>query len=137
MYHQDWYICEEDLPDTAITVHETTALILDFYNGEPDVLRRCTFIVRPILASENKLKNCKNVAGPIEAPEITGQHLPHPPYLVEQTPPPAVVLPACMPVCPTGAMGGAQEGPASTGTSAVTTISQPEISSVSVASRRK
>ena len=137
IYHRDWYMCEEELPRTAITVQGTMALILDYYNGQPHVLRRCTFIARPILASENKFKNCKNVVGPIEAPKITGQHLPHPPHLVQHTPPPAVVQPSCMPVCPTGAMGGVQEGPASTGTSAVTTISQPEISSVSIPSRRK
>ena len=93
--HKDWYICESQ----KRKLHRT-ALALDFYNGEPDVLDRCTFLAHPIPQNDNKLKNCKNVLGPVQHPEINGQPLPHPPHLVPKTPPPPPALPSCIPVCP-------------------------------------
>lgn len=93
--HKDWYICESEK-----RVSHGTELALDFYNGEPDVLDRCTFLAHPIPQNDNKLKNCKNVIGPVEHPAIQGQPLPHPPHLVPKTPPPPPALPSCIPVCP-------------------------------------
>ncbi|XP_068695497.1 uncharacterized protein [Montipora foliosa] len=94
-WHQDWYICQsEDRKDYG------TKLILDFYNGEPDVLDRCTFILNPFW--KHKYQNCKYSLGPVEAPGINGQPLPHPPHLIEKTPASPVVLPSCIPMCPVG-----------------------------------
>ena len=103
--HKDWYICES----VRRKLH-ATELALDFYNGEPDVLDRCTFLAHPIPQNDDKLKNCKNVLGPVQHPEINGQPLPHPPHLVPKTPPPPPALPACIPVCP--ASGPAPSTPA-------------------------
>lgn len=103
--HKDWYICESE----RRKLH-ATELALDFYNGEPDVLDRCTFLAHPIPQNDNKLKNCKNVLGPVQHPEINGQPLPHPPHLVSKTPPPPPALPSCIPVCP--ATGPAPPTPA-------------------------
>ena len=135
--HKDWYICEESYNKNQKSVHHISELALDFYNGDPDVLERCAFLVSPLEDTKKKFKNCKGVIGPIEAPNINGQELPHPPHLVDHKSPPAVVLPSCMPVCPVGAMGGAQVGLASAGTSAVTTFSPPGVSSVHTTVTRK
>lgn len=119
--HKDWCICESEDPD----IHGPE-VILDFYNGDPDVLVRCTFSAQPLPPHEDKLKNCKNVIGPVEHPEINGQPLPHPPHLVPHTPPqlpPA--LPVCMPVCPAGTHGGTPVGQTSAGASALTIPSSP------------
>lgn len=93
--HKDWYICESEK-----RVLHGTELALDFYNGEPDVLDRCTFLAHPIPQNDNKLKNCKDVIGPVKAAEINGQPLPHPPHLVPKIPPSPAALPTCIPVCP-------------------------------------
>ena len=135
--HKDWYICEKSYNKKQKSVHYISELVLDFYNGDPDVLDRCAFLVLPLNNTKKKFKNCKGVVGPVEAPEINGQDLPHPPHLVDHTSPPAAVLPPCMPVCPAGTMEGAQVGPASASTSAVTTFSPSGVSSVHTAKRRK
>lgn len=93
--HKDWYICESG----QRKLH-ATKLALDFYNGDQDVLDRCTFLAHPIPQNDDKLKNCKNVLGPVEHPAINGQPLPNPPHLVSKTPPPPHALPSCIPVCP-------------------------------------
>ena len=148
--HKDWYICQSDNKKKY-----WRPIVLDFYNGEPDVLDRCTFLLNPIW--EGKLMHCKYALGPVEAPEITGQPLPHPPHLVESKPAPPFVLPACLPVCsagsegPAGPTGPAAAGPAGPagatrktpvgstgeGTSAVTIPSKPEVSTSSTSRRRK
>jgi len=130
--HKDWYICQQEKRK-----EHGMEVLLDFYNGQPDVLDRCTFLVNPIAKNVNKLQNCQNVLGPVEFPEINGQPLPHPPHLVPHILPPPVVVPPCMPVCPAGPMGGAAARPPSAGTSAVTVTSPPGIPSVSTSPRRK
>lgn len=110
--HKDWYICQERMK----SIHDKTDIKLDFYNGEPDVLNRCTFLFHPIAQNEDKYKMCKNVIGPVKHPEIVGQPLPHPPHLVpETTPSPA--LPSCIPVCPAGTVGGTPGEPTIVGPS--------------------
>ena len=106
--HKDWYVCEKGRK----SIHGTTDLMLDFYNGDPDVLSRCTFIFHPIAQNENKYRMCKNVLGPVEHPFISGQPLPHPPHLVPHQPPPSPALPSCIPVCSPGTMGAVQGQPA-------------------------
>ena len=101
--HKDWYICQ----DKQTSIHSNPDLELDFYNGDPDVLNRCTFLFHPIAQNENKYRMCKNVLGPVKHPSISGQPLPHPPHLVPETQPPAPALPSCIPVCPAGTSGGA------------------------------
>ena len=96
--HKDWYICQ----DKKKSIHINPDLKLDFYNGDPDVLNRCTFLFHPIPQTDNKYKMCKNVVGPVKHPSISGQPLPHPPHLVPKTQPPALALPSCIPVCPAG-----------------------------------
>ena len=121
--HKDWYICESKKPD-----RHGPELVLDFYNGDPDVLTRCSFIIQPLQQNEDKLQNCKNVIGPVEHPAINGQPLPHPPHLVPHTPPPPFVLPACIPTCSAGGTGETQAGQESTDTSALTIPSSTETS---------
>ena len=94
--HDDWYICQSK----ARHDKSETEVIIDFYNGDEKVLVRCTFLLHPIPPTDNKYKNCKQVAGPVEQPFISGQPLPHPPHLVPHYTPPPPVLPACLPVCP-------------------------------------
>lgn len=134
--HKDWYICQSDDKKKY-----WRPIVLDFYNGEPDVLDRCTFLLNPIW--EGKFMHCKYALGPVEAPEITGQPLPHPPHLVESKPAPPVVLPACLPVCPAGpegpagATGTTPVGSKGAVTSAVTIPSKPGISTSSTSRSRK
>ena len=116
--HKDWCVCEAEKLES-----HGSEVLLDFYNGDPDVLTRCSFMVQPLQKNANKLQNCLNVLGPVEHPAIEGQPLPHPPHLVPQTPP--SVLPICIPVCPAGTMGGTLVGQPSAGTSALTTSSSP------------
>lgn len=110
--HSDWYICQSEKK----TLHGVTDIVLDFYDGDPDVLGRCTFLFHPIAQNENKYKMCKYVLGPIKHPMISGQPLPHPPHLMPPpTPPPPPAFPSCIPVCPAGTEAGAQEQPPSIG----------------------
>lgn len=113
--HTDWYICQSEKK----TLHGATDIVLDFYDGDPDVLGRCTFLFHPIAQNENKYKMCKNVLGPVKHPSISGQPLPHPPHLVPKTQPPAPALPSCIPVCPAGTAGGASGQTASLGSSSL------------------
>ena len=128
--HKDWYICQSEKRK-----HYWTPIILDFYNGEPDVLDRCTFLLMPIW--DLPLRHCKYSLGPVVAPEITGQPLPHPPHLVENRPAPPVVLPPCLPVCPAGSTETTPVGSTGAGTSTVAIPSKPGISSSSTSRRRK
>ena len=131
--HKDWYVCQEERRKA-----HGMEVLLDFYDGEPDVLDRCTFLAHPVSEPERKLRNCKHVLGPAGSREINGQPLPHPPHLVPRIPPPPpVVVPPCMPVCPAGPMGGAAARPPSAGKAAVTVTSTHGIASVSTSSRRK
>ena len=98
--HKDWYVCQ-----WKTKVKEKTDIKLDFYNGKPDVLNRCTFMFHPIAQNEDKYRMCKNVLGPVKHPEIVGQPLPHPPHLVPQKPNPPTALPACIPICAVGSTG--------------------------------
>ena len=100
--HQDWYICHSKEKGNSRGVR----LILDFYSGEPLVLARCSFVLHPMWQGDNKYKNCKNVARPLQPPLINGQPLSLPPRLVPQHHPPSLVLPPCLPVCPAGSAGG-------------------------------
>lgn len=101
--HADWFICQSK--DKKL--HGSTLIQLDFYNGDPDVLERCTFSFMPIPQNVNKYMNCRNVAGPVQHPAISGQPLPHPPHLVPEVPP-VPAQPACIPVCPAAeTVGGA------------------------------
>ena len=102
--HKDWYICQNREKD----VHGSTGIDLDFYNGEPDVLERCTFLFQPIPQSFDKRMNCRNVVGPVVHPSITGQPRPRPPHLVPYPPPPVPAQPSCIPVCPASTMSGQQ-----------------------------
>lgn len=113
--HKDWYICQ----DKKKSIHINPDLKLDFYNGDPDVLNRCTFLFHPIPQTDNKYKMCKNVVGPMKHPSISGQPLPHPPHLVPKTQPPALALPSCIPVCPAGTTSGATGQTASLGSSSL------------------
>ena len=117
IYHQDWYICESKEINK-----QGTPVILDFYNGDPDVLDRCTFLAHPIPQNYNKLINCKNVVGPVEHPEINGQPLLRPPQLVPDTTPPPPVPPVCIPVCPATASAGTS--PATLPTAGVSAVSE-------------
>ena len=125
--HEDWYICQSEKRKTF-----GTEVILDYYNGEPDVLDRCTFLLNPIL--NNELRHCKNAIGPVKAPEINGQQFPHPPDLVQHTPAPPIVLPSCIPFCPPGKTEAASRSASGTGTSAVAI---PSTSSTSTSSKSK
>ena len=109
--HMDWYICQSKKK----SLHDVTDIVLDFYDGDPDVLGRCTFLFHPIAQSDNKYKMCKYVLGPVKHPMISGQPLPHPPHLMPQTPPPPPAFPSCIPVCPAGTGAGALEQPPSVG----------------------
>ena len=109
--HLDWYICQSEKK----YLHRATDIVLDFYDGDPDVLGRCTFIFHPIAQNENKYRMCKYVLGPVKHPMISGQPLPHPPHLMPHTPPPPPAFPSCIPVCPAGTGAGAQEQPPSVG----------------------
>ena len=101
--HKDWYICQ----GTEKKLHTPTTVGLDFYNGQPDVLERCTFSFQPTAQYDNKYKNCKNVVRPVVHPAINGQSLPRPPHLVPKKPSPLVpAQPTCIPVCPAGTVGG-------------------------------
>lgn len=111
--HKDWYVCQTK----TNSIHENTDLMLDFYNGEPDVLNRCTFLFHPIAQNEDKYKMCTNVLGPVKHPAIAGQPLPHPPHLVPETPPSSLALPSCIPVCPAATVGGTAGEPAMFGPS--------------------
>lgn len=97
--HDDWYICESDQRSSKLrTVRQKIKIVLDFYNGDPDVLDRCTFLLYPIPPSMSKLKNCQGAIGPVSLNTINGQAPPEPPPLVP--PKPSVpVLPACLPTC--------------------------------------
>ena len=125
--HDDWYICQSEKRKKF-----GTEVILDYYNGEPDVLDRCTFILNPIL--NNKLRYCKNALGPVKAPEINGQPFPHPPDLVQHTPAPPIVLPSCIPFCPPGKTEAVTQSASGTGTSAVAI---PSTSSTATSSKSK
>ena len=98
--HDDWYICESDQRSSKLrTVRQKIKIVLDFYNGDPDVLDRCTFLLYPIPPSMSKLKNCQGAIRPVSLNTINGQAPPEPPPLVP--PKPSVpVLPACLPTCP-------------------------------------
>lgn len=122
--HKDWCVCEAEKPDWV-----GTEVLLDFYNGDPDVLTRCSFMVQPLQQNDKKLQNCFNVLGPVRHPEIAGQPLPHPPHLVPQSPPSPPVLPICIPVCPAGAIGGPSVGKPSAGTTAPIISSSPGVPS--------
>lgn len=100
--HKDWYVCEKG---ERKSIHSTSELMLDFYNGDPDVLSRCTFLFHPIAQNENKYKMCQNVLGPVEHPHISGQPLPHPPHLISNKPASSSALPSCIPICPSGTIG--------------------------------
>ena len=102
--HGDWYICQS----RKKRLHGPTDVELDFYNGEPNVLERCTFSFEPIPQYHNKYKNCRNVAGPVKHRFITGQPLPQSPDLVPKTAPSAPAQPSCIPVCTTGNFGETQ-----------------------------
>ena len=123
--HKDWYICQSAKKNVL-----GTEVNLDFYNGEPDVLDRCSFVVQPIQENDNKLMNCKNVVGPVEHPEINGQPLPHPPHLVPDTTPPPPALPVCIPVCPAGTTGETPGEQPNAGTSALTIPTSPGFSGI-------
>ena len=99
--HDDWYICHSRTKD-----RHGVELTLDFYNGDPSVLQRCTFLLHPMPQQEDKYKNCKHVIGPSKRPFINGQPLPHLPQLVPKVPPSVPALPTCVPVCSTGTIGG-------------------------------
>ena len=120
--HKDWYICQ----DKKKSIHINPDLKLDFYNGDPDVLNRCTFLFHPIPQTDNKYKMCKNVVGPVAHPSISGQPLPHPPHLVPKTQPAALTLPSCIPVCPAGTKSGASGQTTSLGSSSPVIPSTPE-----------
>ena len=79
--HNDWYICES-IPVGKTETRLRIELILDFYNGDPDVLDRCTFLLHPIPQSESKFKNCKGMIGPDPRRMINGQPLPSAPPLI-------------------------------------------------------
>lgn len=111
--HMDWYICQSK----EKTLHGATDIVLDFYDGDPDVLGRCTFLFHPIAQNENKFKSCKFVIGPVKHPMISGQPLPLPAHLVPHTQPPPLALPSCIPVCPGGTGPGAPQQPTSVGPS--------------------
>ena len=102
--HSDWCICQ----GRNKRLHGSTDVQLDFYNGDPGVLERCTFSFEPIPQYENKYKNCRNVIGPVKHRFISGQPPPHPPELVPKTAPPAPNQPSCIPVCTTGNLGKIQ-----------------------------
>lgn len=104
--HKDWYICEKK----SKSIHIASELKLDFYNGDPDVLVRCTFVFHPIAQNENKYRMCQRVVGPVAQPEISGQPLPHPPHLVPDASP-SLALPSCIPVCPARKGEGASAQP--------------------------
>lgn len=97
--HNDWYICESDYHSTKVrTVRQKIKIILDFYNGDPDVLERCTFLLHPLREGEDKFKNCKGVIAPDVQNMINGQPLQKLPALLPP-PQPAPVLPVCIPTC--------------------------------------
>lgn len=122
--HSDWYICQSKEKH----LHRPTIIKLDFYNGEPDVLERCTFSFQPTAQYDNKYKNCKNVVGPVVHPAIRGQSLPHPPHLVPKKPSPLVpAQPTCIPVCPAGTVGGTPGTQAASGSTIPSLPLEPSI----------
>ena len=116
--HDDWYICQ-----SAKKKAFGTSVILDYYNGQPDVLDRCTFVLSPNF--KDPLQNCKNALGPVKAPQINGEPLSHPSGLIRHKPAPPFVLPSCIPVCRSReketvqAMGTNAQGASGAGESAV------------------
>lgn len=122
--HPDWFVCQSK--DKKL--RGATDIILDFYNGDPDVLERCTFSFVPIPQNKNKYMHCRNVAGPAVHPAISGQPLPHPPHLVPEVPP-VPAQPACIPVCPTAEIVG---GAPTSGSTVPGLPSEPSISSKSI-----
>lgn len=126
--HKDWYICQSE----EKTLHGGSDIILDFYDGDPDVLGRCTFLFHPISQNENKFKQCKLGIGPVKRPMISGQPLPHPAHLVPHTPSPPPALPSCIPVCSQGAGPGEPGQPASVGPSSPVIPAPPGISEVPI-----
>ena len=129
-FHNDWYMCQT--PNEGNSIHKNPTILLDFYNGDPDVLARCTFLFHPIAQNENKLTWCKNVLGPVEFPSISGQPLPHPPFLIPpataQAQAQAPALPSCIPLCPPGTEGGSIEQETSVGPLTPIIPSPPELS---------
>ena len=121
--HKDWYICQTKKKKKK-SFHGKVDIKLDFYNGEPDVLNRCTFLFHPISEKEDKYKMCKDVIGPVKHPAITGQHFPHPLHLASETRPQVPALPSCIPVCSAKPGGGTPLEPA-IGKPAAPTISGP------------
>lgn len=110
--HDDWYMCESDHHSTKErTVRQKIKIVLDFYNGDPDVVDRCTFLLRPLPQTKNKYQNCKCSIGPELQNIINGQPPPQPPALVPPAPP--RVLPVCIRTCSAG------NGTGSSGVSAV------------------
>lgn len=101
-FHKDWHICQVRKKN----IDSSTPVILDFYNGDPDVLDRCTFIFQPITQNDDKLMNCRNVLGPVVHPTINGQPLSHPPHLVTDKLSPVPAQEACIPICPVGSVTG-------------------------------
>ena len=101
-FHKDWYICQ----GRKAGIHGSTPVILDFYDGDPDVLERCTFIFQPMTQNADKLMNCRNVLGPVVHPSINGQPQPHPPHLVTEKFSPVPAQPACIPICPVESVTG-------------------------------
>ncbi|XP_066021495.1 uncharacterized protein [Pocillopora verrucosa] len=125
-FHNDWYMCQT--PNEGNSIHKNPTILLDFYNGDPDVLARCTFLFHPIAQNENKLTWCKNVLGPVEFPSISGQPLPHPPFLIPPATAQAPALPSCIPLCPPGTEGGLIEQETSVGPLTPIIPSPPEFS---------
>lgn len=117
--HKDWYVCEKG---NRKSIHETSRLMLDFYNGDPDVLSRCTFLFHPIAQNENKYKTCQNVLGPVKHPHISGQPLPHPPHLNSNKFVASSALPSCIPICPLGTIGTSPGQPTNFKPSTNTTV---------------
>lgn len=117
--HNDWYICESEMKGES-PIRQKLEIILDFYNGDPDVLDRCTFLLHPIPQTHNMLDNCKGVIGPVPQRMINGELLPKSPPLVQvqpplQPPPPAVIVP---PVVYIGGLPGQAANTSSTITTA-------------------
>lgn len=120
--HKDWYICQSrDRQRDHITPLE-----LDFYNGDPDVLERCTFSFWPVPPYENKQKNCRNVIGPEKPLTIAGQQQPHPAHLVSETSA-QPLQPSCIPLCSSGGLTPA--APAMFQGSTINGPSEPSVAS--------
>lgn len=117
--HDDWYICESDHHTTNVrTVRQKIKIIVDFYNGDPDVLDRCTFLLHPLPQNEDKFMHCKGAIGPDLPKMINGQTPPQLSALVPSAQ--AHELPVCIPTCSKEATAKA-----SSGTSAVISTRPP------------